>query len=354
MKRILLVGAYALGGLVLTGAVSLGAFAVTARQLSETPEPISSADRSPWIPPPTSRRPVASAGQSGSRRLLPVVVAHRLPLGSPRRRISGGDDHSSGPSPRLLVRLPARETTGRRRLLGIRGGDGDAEDNGGLPRSIRERMEAPMSEHLHRRDVWGDDPEERDASEVVEELLAEPGIAGKWHDHPSIVWVKAVGRFIRRSGKRIAVTVAGFLLLIIGCADHPDPRTVVDPAGIVALSILASEYVWARRLLAFAKQKDRTGLRAQCCNAATTEWRTRRTRAGLCRPRPTTPLSPPCMSDGPILIGTPPETQVAPRWWSLTHAHMASYGDERVRRAAHQWPPGLGKNHCRTRPRRRV
>ena len=41
MKRILIVGAYAVGGLVLAGAVSLGAFAVTARQLSETPEPVS-------------------------------------------------------------------------------------------------------------------------------------------------------------------------------------------------------------------------------------------------------------------------------------------------------------------------
>ena len=112
-----------------------------------------------------------------------------------------------------------------------------------------------MSEHLHRRDVWGDDPEERDASEVVEELLAEPGIAGKWHDHPSIIWVKAVGRFIRRSGKRIAVTVAGFLLLIVAALIIPIPGPWSILLTVVALSILASEYVWARRLLAFAKQK---------------------------------------------------------------------------------------------------
>ena len=113
-----------------------------------------------------------------------------------------------------------------------------------------------MSEHLHRRDVWGDDPEERDASEVVEELLAEPGIARRWHDHPSIVWVKAVGRFIRRSGKRIAVTVAGFLILIVAALIIPVPGPWSILLAIVALSILASEYVWARRLLAFAKQKS--------------------------------------------------------------------------------------------------
>lgn len=112
-----------------------------------------------------------------------------------------------------------------------------------------------MSDHLHRRDVWGDDPEERDASAVVEELLAEPGIASKWHDHATIVWVKAVVRFIRRSGKRIAVTVVGFVLLIVAALIIPVPGPWSILLSIIALSILASEYVWARRLLAFAKRK---------------------------------------------------------------------------------------------------
>ena len=62
-----------------------------------------------------------------------------------------------------------------------------------------------MTEHPHRHDVWGDDPEEVDASAVVEELLADPGTARRWHDHPSIVWTKAVGRFIGRNGKRVTV-----------------------------------------------------------------------------------------------------------------------------------------------------
>lgn len=112
-----------------------------------------------------------------------------------------------------------------------------------------------MSEPVHRHDVWGDDPEERDASAVVEELLAEPGIERKWHDHPSIVWTKAVGRFIQRSGKRIAVTVAGFVLLIVAALIIPVPGPWSILLAIVALSILASEYVWARRTLVYAKRK---------------------------------------------------------------------------------------------------
>ena len=111
-----------------------------------------------------------------------------------------------------------------------------------------------MSEHLHRHDVWGDDPEERDASEVVEELLAEPDMARRWHDHPSIVWTKAVGRFIGRNGKRIGITIAGFAVLLAGVVllVLPGPGWLLIFAG---LAILSTEYVWARRLLMKAKQK---------------------------------------------------------------------------------------------------
>ena len=111
-----------------------------------------------------------------------------------------------------------------------------------------------MSEHLHRHDVWGDDPEERDASEVVEELLAEPDMARRWHDHPSIVWTKAVGRFIGRNGKRIGITIAGFAVLLAGVVllVLPGPGWLLIVAG---LAILSTEYVWARRLLTTAKDK---------------------------------------------------------------------------------------------------
>ena len=115
-------------------------------------------------------------------------------------------------------------------------------------------MTVPMSEHIHRHDVWGDDPEERDASEVVEELLAEPEMARRWHDHPSIVWTKAVGRFIGRNGKRIGITIAGFAVLLAGVVllVLPGPGWLLIFAG---LAILSTEYVWARRLLTTAKDK---------------------------------------------------------------------------------------------------
>lgn len=111
-----------------------------------------------------------------------------------------------------------------------------------------------MTDHLHRHDVWGDDPEERDASAVVEELLAEPGIERKWHDHPTIVWTKAVGRFIGRNGQRIAVTIAGFAVLLAGVAllVLPGPGWLLI---FVGLGILSTEYMWARRLLDTAKRK---------------------------------------------------------------------------------------------------
>ena len=111
-----------------------------------------------------------------------------------------------------------------------------------------------MTDHLHRHDVWGDDPEERDASAVVEELLAEPGIERKWHDHPSIVWTKAVGRFIGRNGQRIAVTIAGFAVLLAGVAllVLPGPGWLLI---FVGLGILSTEYMWAKRLLDTAKRK---------------------------------------------------------------------------------------------------
>ena len=95
-----------------------------------------------------------------------------------------------------------------------------------------------MTEHLHRHDVWGDDPEERDASEVVEELLAEPGMARKWHDHPTVVWTKAVGRFIAANGQRIAVTIAGFAVLLAGVAllVLPGPGWLLIFVGLGILS----------------------------------------------------------------------------------------------------------------------
>jgi uncharacterized protein (TIGR02611 family) len=112
-----------------------------------------------------------------------------------------------------------------------------------------------MDEHLHRRDVWGDDPEEADASDTVAELeVVEPEAARRWHDHPAFVPLKAVARFIRRSGKRVAVTIAGFAVLLAGIAllVLPGPGWLLI---FIGLTILATEYVWAQRLLNAAKRK---------------------------------------------------------------------------------------------------
>ncbi len=105
------------------------------------------------------------------------------------------------------------------------------------------------------RDIWGDEPEEVDASAVVEELeTAWPEEAREWHEHPVIVPFKAVGLFIKRSGKRIAITAAGGFVVIVGIAllVLPGPGLLVI---ILGLGILATEYVWAERLLKMAKDK---------------------------------------------------------------------------------------------------
>jgi tellurite resistance protein TerC len=57
-----------------------------------------------------------------------------------------------------------------------------------------------------------------------------------------------------RKAKRLITAVIGFTVLIAGVAMIvlPGPAVVVIPAG---LAILASEFVWARRLLKKAREK---------------------------------------------------------------------------------------------------
>ena len=61
-------------------------------------------------------------------------------------------------------------------------------------------------------------------------------------------------RFIVQSSKRIAVTIIGFVLLLAGIVMivTPGPGILLIIAG---LAVLATEYVWAERLLNLAKQK---------------------------------------------------------------------------------------------------
>jgi uncharacterized protein (TIGR02611 family) len=66
--------------------------------------------------------------------------------------------------------------------------------------------------------------------------------------------LKAVARFIARSGKRIGVTLAGFALIIAGgiMLITPGPGWLVIFLG---LAVLATEYVWAERMLNAARAK---------------------------------------------------------------------------------------------------
>lgn len=117
-----------------------------------------------------------------------------------------------------------------------------------------------MTEHddghgmRHHRDVWGDAPEEVEASEVVAEFGADAEVQKAWHDHPAFTPFKVVWAFIRRSGKRIAVTVVGFAVLLAGIAllVLPGPGWLLI---FIGLGILGTEYVWAQRLLRLAKEK---------------------------------------------------------------------------------------------------
>jgi uncharacterized protein (TIGR02611 family) len=61
-------------------------------------------------------------------------------------------------------------------------------------------------------------------------------------------------RFILRNGRRIGVTIAGVFVVLVGLAMLvlPGPGIVVIIAG---LAILATEYVWAERMLNLAKEK---------------------------------------------------------------------------------------------------
>ena len=77
----------------------------------------------------------------------------------------------------------------------------------------------------------------------------------RWHDHPSIVWTKAVGRFIGRNGKRVGITIAGFALLLLGVIGLFLPVLQGWLFIIAGLAVLSTEYVWARRLLEKAKAK---------------------------------------------------------------------------------------------------
>src|SRR3989337_617258 len=61
-------------------------------------------------------------------------------------------------------------------------------------------------------------------------------------------------RFLTKNGKRIAVSVLGLVLVLGGLVMLvlPGPGVLLLIGG---LAVLATEYVWAQRMLNYAKQK---------------------------------------------------------------------------------------------------
>jgi hypothetical protein len=113
-----------------------------------------------------------------------------------------------------------------------------------------------MTEHhlRHDRSVWGDDPEERDASAAYEDFRDDARVQAEWEDRVPLAPLKVVWDFIRRNGKRVGVTIAGFAVLLAGVVllVLPGPGWLLIFLG---LGILSTEYVWAQRMLATAKRK---------------------------------------------------------------------------------------------------
>ena len=240
MRRTLTIIGLAVAGIVLAVALSVGAFALVGDSLSEPATAIQVPASPTRARPKIARRPSATNRPSTPRDALGGPITERVP----ERR-----------SPAAIAAPAEAENRSRATTTA-----GTAEDTAPTTDGRRSRWSGPerrstpnvaeygsMSDNLHRQDVWGDDPEERDASEVVAEIAAvDPESARRWHDHPAVVPFKAVGRFIGRNGQRIAITIAGVVVLLAGLAllVLPGPGWVLIFAG---LAILATEYVWAAR-----------------------------------------------------------------------------------------------------------
>ena len=113
-----------------------------------------------------------------------------------------------------------------------------------------------MSDHLHRRDIWGDDPEERDASEVVAEIAAvEPEVGATVARPPRR---RSASRSSAASSRGTAVGSPS--RSSASSCSWPASRLLVLPGPgwlliFVGLSILGTEYVWAQRMLRIAKEQ---------------------------------------------------------------------------------------------------
>lgn len=66
---------------------------------------------------------------------------------------------------------------------------------------------------------------------------------------------RAVLRWAGRNGKRVAITITGFVLILAGLALIWLPGPLTIPLVIAGLAVLATEYAWAQRTLDLAKTK---------------------------------------------------------------------------------------------------
>ena len=66
---------------------------------------------------------------------------------------------------------------------------------------------------------------------------------------------REVYRFIFRSTKRIVVFVVGVALVLLGVALIPLPGPFSIPLMLAGLAVLATEYVWAEKVLDTVKTK---------------------------------------------------------------------------------------------------
>jgi uncharacterized protein (TIGR02611 family) len=74
---------------------------------------------------------------------------------------------------------------------------------------------------------------------------------------------REVYRFIFRSTKRIVVFVVGVALVLLGVALIPLPGPFSIPLMLAGLAVLATEYVWAEKVLDTVKERAK-----QASNAA--------------------------------------------------------------------------------------
>ncbi len=62
--------------------------------------------------------------------------------------------------------------------------------------------------------------------------------------------------FLRRHARRIWILIAGTTVILVGIIISPLPGPGLSVLGPIGLAILASEFVWARRLAAMIKERS--------------------------------------------------------------------------------------------------